>query len=119
MLHTEQADGSTLKQNLENVYRMTGKKPPELEIEPIPDCLVHVWHWFLQLNSQRTSKGFGVNPITNQDMWFFFQLEGIEPESWELDLIRKFDQVALQSYSKQRSTSEKADKTSRTSKTKR
>jgi hypothetical protein len=79
---------------------MTGKKPPELEVSPMPDCLVHVWHWFLQLNSQRTSNGFGVNPITNQELWFFFQLEGIEPESWELSLLRKFDQVALESYFK-------------------
>lgn len=75
--------------------------PDELNTGELPDCLAHVWNWFLQLNSQRTSNGFGVNPITNQDMWFFFQLEGIEPESWELDLIRRFDRVALECSSEQ------------------
>jgi hypothetical protein len=59
-----------------------------------------VWYWFLQLNSQRTSNGFGINPITNQDMWFFFQLEKIEPEPWELDLIRKFDSIVLEIHAK-------------------
>lgn len=77
---------------------MTGVKPEELITGEMPDCLNHVWYWFLQLNSQRTSNGFGINPISNQDMWFFFQLEKIEPESWELDLIRKFDSVAMQKY---------------------
>ena len=95
-----QKDGSTLRDNLEAVYRMTGHRPKELDTGKMPDCLMHVWNWFLQLNSQRTNNGFGINPITNQEMWFFFQLEGIEPESWELDLIRKFDRVALENQSK-------------------
>ena len=90
-----QPDGSTLKETLESVQRM-GRHVPELDIPEIPQCLMHVWSWFLQLNSQRPSNGFGMNPITNQDMWFFFQLEGIEPESWELNLIRQFDRVVLQ-----------------------
>lgn len=81
---------------------MTGRKPPELETGTLPECLTQVWYWFLQLNSQRTNNGFGVNPITNQDMWFFFQLEGIEPEPWELDLIRRFDRVALDVANKQK-----------------
>lgn len=79
---------------------MTGIKPAELETGELPDAFRHVWHWFLLLNSQRTSNGFGINPITNQDMWFFFQLEGIEPESWELDLIRRFDSVAMDLFAK-------------------
>lgn len=97
----KQSDGSTLRQTLESVQKMTGKVMPELEIPPMPDCLKHVWYWFLQLNSQRTSNGFGINPITNQDMWFFFQLEGIEPESWEINLIRQFDRVVMEIHSQQ------------------
>lgn len=88
-----------------------GRQVPELDIPSIPDCLQQVWHWFLQLNSQRTSNGFGMNPITNQDMWFFFQLEGIEPEPWELNLIRQFDRVALEVYSKQQEKKNSTNKT--------
>jgi len=80
---------------------MTGQPVPELQTGELPSCLFNVWNWFLQLNSQRTSNGFGLNPITNQDMWFFFQLEGIEPDPWELNLIRQFDRVVLEVYSKQ------------------
>ena len=80
---------------------MTNQVIPELQIGEMPEQLLHVWHWFLQLNSQRTSNGFGVNPITNQDLWFFFQLENVEPQPWELNLIRKFDRVVLEIYSKQ------------------
>lgn len=100
-----QKDGTTLRDNLEAVYRMTGKKPKELETGVLPECLTHVWYWFLQLNSQRTNNGFSLNPITNQDMWFFFQLEGIEPESWELDLIRKFDSLVLKLQNKKQDPS--------------
>lgn len=80
---------------------MTGRTPEELKVGDMPDCLYHVWNWFLQLNSQRTSNGFGMNPITNQELWFFFQLERIEPESWELNLIRKFDAEVMEMSSKQ------------------
>jgi|APGre2960657373_1045057.scaffolds.fasta_scaffold04836_5 hypothetical protein len=80
---------------------MSNKYIPELDTGSIPEPLSHVWYWFLQLNSQRTSNGFGINPITNQDMWFFFQLENIEPEPWEVNLIRRFDRVALEVNSKQ------------------
>jgi len=78
--------------------------PKDLNSGSMPECFNQVWHWFLQLNSQRTSNGFGLNPITNQDMWFFFQLEGIEPESWELDLIRRFDSVVMNLYAKKQKT---------------
>lgn len=84
---------------------MSGKAVPELQSKELPECLRHVWYWFLQLNSQRTSNGFGLNPITNQELWFFFQLEQVEPESWELNLIRQFDRVALEVFSTQQNKS--------------
>lgn len=33
-------------------------------------------------------------------MWCFFQLEKIDPEPWEIDLIKKFDSMAMANFSK-------------------
>lgn len=66
----------------------------------MPTELVYIWEWFVLLHTNRTSNGFGVNPITYQDMWFFFQLEGIEPQSWELELIKRFDIIFLEHVAK-------------------
>lgn len=80
---------------------MTGREFPELEVGEIPEELKYIWYWFLMLHNNRSSSGFGSNPITYQDMWFYFQLEGIEPESWEIDLIKQFDNIYMQNMSEQ------------------
>lgn len=33
-------------------------------------------------------------------MWCYFQLEKIEPEPWEVELVKRFDNIALNSFAK-------------------
>ena len=54
----------------------------------------------MSLNSTRTSNGFGANPITYTEMKSYFDLIQVEPEEWEIDLIKRFDNVALDAYEK-------------------
>lgn len=96
------SDGTTLRDHLEVVQRMTNKPQPELQTGNIPDCVKHVWYWFLRLNAKRTSSGMGsANPITYTEIKSFFELEGIVPESWEMSLLERFDRVAMVFFSKQ------------------
>lgn len=49
----------------------------------------------------------GASPITYADIWFFCDLEGIRMQSWEINLIERFDIVALEEWSKQTKESSK------------
>lgn len=61
----------------------------------------------MALHSTRTSNGFGANPITYTEMKNYFDLIQVEPEEWEVNLIKQFDNVALEEYQK---SSEKSAK---------
>ena len=93
--------GSTVRQQLESVWRQTGKKPKELEeVVSLPESCYKVWKIFIELNNKRSSNGFGVNPISYQEMHAYCQLHGTELELWEITVINKFDSVVLDLYSK-------------------
>lgn len=80
---------------------MTKKKPQQLtEVIELPASMRECWQWFLSLNNTRSS-GFGASPITYQEMWCYFDLQAIEPEQWEIDIIKMFDSIALATNRKQ------------------
>lgn len=54
----------------------------------------------MALHSTRTSNGFGANPITFTEMKSYFDLIQVEPEEWEVDLIKRLDNVAMDAYEK-------------------
>lgn len=81
---------------------MTGAKPKELEdLLEIPEEFAECWQWFLRLNNRRTSTGFGVNPIGYTDILALFQLLQYQPLPWEVDMIERFDVIAMEEYDKQ------------------
>lgn len=59
------------------------------------------WEAFVKLNQRRGSSGFGVNPISLQDIHAYSNLYSIVLEPWEIDLICAFDNEVLISHSKQ------------------
>jgi hypothetical protein len=76
---------------------MTGKMPAE-GINPVefPEILDQLWLWFLDLNSSR-SGGMGPGPITYPDMQAYFRLMRIDPEPWQVGVIKRMDGIALES----------------------
>lgn len=54
----------------------------------------------MALHSTRTSNGFGANPITFTEMKSYFDLIQVDPEEWEVDLIKRLDNVAMDAYEK-------------------
>jgi hypothetical protein len=53
------------------------------------------------LHNARGSNGFGINPIAYTEIKAYFDLMQIEPEEWEVTLIKLFDNEALQAYAKE------------------
>jgi hypothetical protein len=103
-----QSDGRTLREHLEAVERLTKKRPQQLDNQvELPKSMRECWQWFLSLNNTRPS-GFGASPITYQEIWCYFNLQGIEPEQWEIDIIKMFDNIAMSFARKQQQ--EKEDK---------
>lgn len=89
------ANGQTLRETLAVVEKQTGRKMQE-SINPVefPDFLCDEWVWFLSLNGSRGS-GMLANPITEQEIGWFFSNRGIKPHAWQVDLIRRLDTVAM------------------------
>jgi hypothetical protein len=87
---------------LESAWRQTGHKPAELEnLAELPQSMYEVWKWFIELNNARSSSGFGVNPISYTEMDAYFRLQQTVPETWEVNVIRRLDSVALEAYAEQ------------------
>ena len=61
-LNARQKDGSTLRENLESVYRQTGNMPKQLEPVEMPECLHYLWAWFCELSGGRGYAEFGALP---------------------------------------------------------
>jgi hypothetical protein len=52
------------------------------------------------LNSNRTSNGFGVNPISFVDIALYYQLYQIQVQPWEIEVLQYFDNVVMNLYAK-------------------
>lgn len=55
---------------------------------------------FIDLDSTRTSNGFGINPIQYSEMLAYFELFNIEPEDYEITAIRLLDNTAREHFNK-------------------
>lgn len=55
---------------------------------------------FIDLDSTRTSNGFGINPIQYSEMLAYFELLNIEPEDYEITAIRLLDSIAREHFNK-------------------
>jgi len=99
-LKDEIKTGGTRQDNLETVWRQTGKMPPELAPVEVPDEALYLWGYFISLSSRRSGNGYSANPISNVEIQAWQRLSGVELLPWELDVIDMFEQVYLAHYSK-------------------
>lgn len=84
--------------------------PKELkDLVELPDCFKQCWYWFLELNSTR-SAGFGISSITYTEMYHYFKVLQIEVQPWEIEIVKMFDAVALDTMQKQQEQENRANK---------
>lgn len=81
-------------------------EPPSL-----PDAVKFAWSYFLRLNRTRQTGGLGgFSAISHQEMLAYFTLEQTIPETWEVELIRQWDDIALKHFSEEAERQTKASK---------
>jgi hypothetical protein len=95
-LSQPQEDGSPLLAHLQAAWRASGNMPKMLREAPeLPEGLAALWQAFLELHGSRGSTGWGPQRITYADMQAWQALTGSRLRPWEVDLIRKADDVWL------------------------
>jgi len=92
-----------------NASKSLGFTPKELEPLPFPEVFRYCWNWFLALNNARPSSGFGASPLLYSEIQAYFALQSIEPESWEVDVIKMFDQISLNIFREQQEKKQQED----------
>lgn len=110
-LNAVQRDGTTLLDQLRNVEKITGEVPKELlNLVELPDIFRESWGWFIDLYNARSSGLTAANPISYTEIQAYFQLMQIEPEPWEISVIKQFDSIAREIEFKQAKTENKKKK---------
>jgi len=82
---------TTLRTQLEQVGKTTGKRDPRLDGPEIPPAGEHIWAWFWALDSARSSSGFGISPIGYGDIDAWARRTGVDPTPWEVSVLRDMD----------------------------
>lgn len=85
-----------MRSKLESVAKQTGREVPELEnLLEVPDTMKFLWMYFIDLHNSRGSNGFGVNCISYTEIDAYFRLMDIKPAEWEIQVIKRLDNLAM------------------------
>lgn len=99
-MHLVDNQGNTKYDTLTKFSQRTGKQHPDLIQPYINEDVLYIWHWFMELNQQRTSNGFGQNPIQFIDIKAWSDLTNRHIKSWEVMAIRMLDSIWLMEMNK-------------------
>ena len=83
---------TTLRRQLEQVERQTGKRDPRLDVE-VPPAGEHLWTWFWALDSARAVSGMGISPIGYGDIDAWARRTGENLSPWEVSVLRGMDET--------------------------
>ena len=100
-LREKQGDGVSLRHHLEALQRQTGVTPEQLIPVPFPETLEFIWRDFHELNNDRTSNGYTLNPISYTELDAWSRLTNKAVTAQEIDIIKQLDAVFLNHYQKQ------------------
>lgn len=95
LLNEPQDDKQPLRFHLEKVYQRTGVMPELLKQGKCPELFEYCWQDFLELNSTRTSNGFGLNAITYNEIDCWARLLNKPITANDIDVIKQIDNVYL------------------------
>ncbi len=89
-------DGSTKREHLHVAANASHRVPVELQDQPeLPESAVHVWDWFLDLNSGRTASMAGLNAISYLEIQAWADMTGEQLARWEVVAIKALDRAFL------------------------
>ena len=87
---------TTLRTQLEQVEKASGKRDPRLDNPEVPPAGEHLWTWFWDLDAARSISGSGINPIGYGDLDAWARRTGENPSPWEVSVLRDMDKVYCQ-----------------------
>lgn len=99
-MHLADQQGNTKYDLLTKFSQKTGKTHPDLIFPEVDEMAMYLWDWFMELNAQRTSNGFGQNPIQFIDIQAWANLTRRYPLAWEIQAIRQIDSMWLMTINK-------------------
>jgi len=79
------------------VFKATGKRPPELVLPQFPDSARYVWSTFNEMSAGRTYGMNGPNPLSWEGIKAWSDLHGIPLSPWELETIKALDMMWVRS----------------------
>lgn len=83
-----------MREHLEAVERISGKRPKELDGPQPPEGALYLWDWFTQLHNARGG-GWGPAPISWEAIDAWARRMRVDPRPWELEVIREIDALYL------------------------
>ena len=87
--------GISKRDELEQIWTQTGKKPKGLECLEIPEPLEYLWRWFKDLNSSRSLTAYGPTPINIVEIKAWKDLKKLYVRPWEISALKAMDTVLL------------------------
>lgn len=90
-MNRKDKSGVTNSAHLEQVAKVKGEAPPELEGPPFPEMLAHQWEVFLSLHAGRSYGMAGGNPLTWEAIYAWCNLTRVMLSPWEVDLVKALD----------------------------
>lgn len=77
----------TVRQHLEQVAKVSGSNPPELDTPPLPESLAYLWGTFFQI--RRTP-----DPLTYTELRNWSLMTATDLEPLEVEAIMRLDSIA-------------------------
>jgi hypothetical protein len=90
-LSAAQPDGLPLRVHLEAAWKRTRRRPKELDGPRLRPSLLYLWEWYVALDRQRGSSGFGAAPLGYPAIEAWARLVGARPTPWELECLTALD----------------------------
>lgn len=85
-------DGATLREHLESRWNQSGKRPPELDVGELPECMSYVWRWFCSMHQERQFTDMGQpKPLASGQIRDWAWLNDVALSAFELRAIRVLD----------------------------
>jgi hypothetical protein len=94
-LSGDAGDGVSLGEHLHALWRQTGVKPAQLEIQEFPELFRPLWEGFVELCHARSSHGFGPNPLSFSEIKAWDDLTGAGLSPFDTKIIKQLDRVFL------------------------
>lgn len=98
-LNRQMEGGGTKREHLERIEKQTGR--PQIPEYEIPFEGAHLWEWFQELSSRRSS-GFGLSLITYTEIKSWLEVRKPLIYDWEIEILMKMDQAFMMGYREQK-----------------